>query len=50
MNIDVFVSSLSVMGWGMLGIFVVMGTICLSIVALRKVFSVVNDGKGDGKA
>lgn len=38
MNFDGLLNSLPIMGWGMLGIFIVIGVIYLSVVLTTKVF------------
>ena len=38
MNIDALIDSLPIVGWGMLGIFIVIGVIMLSVVILTKIF------------
>lgn len=39
MNVSLFIDTLPIMGLGMLGIFVVIGVIYLSVLVMNKVFT-----------
>jgi hypothetical protein len=42
-NIENFLISLPILGWGMLGIFIVIGIIMLCVIALDKIFPAEKD-------